>query len=113
MEITLTETLNLEVYKLPFEVSFAWKKKRGIDKNWWFTPTGKGKIWIGSVHMEHLGEYSAKDYFRIIKEMKKYKSDILVDERGNFYTIGGERIAKLNQLIRIEEETEAGMNRLR
>ena len=103
MKLILTETLHLEVHKLPFELSFAWNKKRGEINDWWFTPTGKCKIYFQSLRIRHLGEYHDNDFPIMVKEMKKYRSDILVDSRGNYYTIASDRIGEiinLNSMLR-------------
>lgn len=97
MELILTETINLEVLKFPYELFFSWKHKRGVEKDWWFTATGKCKLWIGSLNTTLMGYHTEDDYKALVKEMVKYKSDILTD--GNdYYTFSSDRIARINNM---------------
>ena len=100
MKIVLIETLDLEVVKLPFPVSFAWTKKRGVNANHWFTPTGTCKMYIGHFHNIQLGEMTKEIYDSIMDEMKKAKCDILTDGR-DYYTTGNQNITKINNMSSI------------
>lgn len=108
MKVVLTETLDLEVHKTPYEVRFAFNRKRGVTGDHWFTPSGKCKIWIGGCHTQHLGKLTQKDYDTLMEKMKK--SDILTDGY-DYYTTGNVEILKLGNmrtiLYQINEEWEA------
>ena len=88
--------LELTILKLPFQLYFAWNKKRGVVKDFWFTPTGNGKIYFGNFHMERIGQISPIKYKAIISLMKKERCDILTDGY-RFYTTTGENwISEIN-----------------
>ena len=87
MKVKTYHTTTLKAINLPFSLTIAWKKKRGVDADWWFTSTGQGKIWVGDLHLINLGHVDDKDEKDIIKLMKKYKTDILTDGR-TYYTRG-------------------------
>ena len=77
MEVITTQKLQLEPHKEEFEILFAWNKKRGVDNNHWFTPTGKCKIWIGGLSTQMIGHVSKDVYKTLIKKMKAAKTDVL------------------------------------
>lgn len=99
MRITLTETLNLSVVNLPFEFYFSSgnKNKGTHGKNYWFTPTGKCRIYFGGCHVQHIGRYTEEDEKKFVAAMIKNKCDILTDG-ACYYTRAGGYIAKLTNM---------------
>ena len=83
--VARTETkLNLVPLVLPFAYRFSFKKKKGVTKDWWFTPSGEGKIWVGALHTETVGKITDAEYKALCKEMKKAKADALYNDRGYY-----------------------------
>lgn len=85
MKTLITNNTNLEIVKFPFRLDFAWKRKKNLENDHWFTNNGTCKLWIGSLAMMRLGDIPKKDFDHFVKEMKKYKTNVLTDGR-NYYT---------------------------
>lgn len=96
MKIITTNTTQLYAINLPFELSFVWYKKRETFtlKGYWFTPTGKAKVWIGEISTMHLGHINDKDDKKIVALMKKYKCDILSNGT-KYYTRAGTGLVEI------------------
>jgi hypothetical protein len=109
MRVTLTETLDLKIVKLPFEALFVWNKKRGVTDKHWFTPSGVCKIYIGSLHSIPMGNLSSDDYAELMKEMKKAKCSILTDGR-DYFTTGNQNILQINNMSNILYSAIKGWN---
>jgi len=90
-------TLDLDVYKTPFKLTFSWNKKRGVNEDYWFTPSGDCKIWTCSVGNNHIGHITKAEYDSLLKRMRKAKTDILTDGR-DFYSIGDVTIMELRSV---------------
>jgi hypothetical protein len=91
MEVVATTKLNLEVASQPFEILFSWNKKRGVsnDKDYWFTPSGICKIYIGALHTVPVGDITNEKYKEMCQVLKKNKTEVFTDERGNYFTLTG------------------------
>jgi len=87
MKVKTYHITTLKPVNLPFSLTITWNKKQNVNNDFWFTPTGQGKVWIGDISMVSLGSVSDKDDKDIIKMMIKYKTDILTDGR-SYYTRG-------------------------
>ena len=94
MKVKTYHITTLKAINLPFSLTITWNKKRNVNNEFWFTPSGQGKIWIGDISMISLGSTSDKDDKEIIKLMKKYKTDILTDGRA-YYTRGMSGLAEI------------------
>ena len=100
MKVQLTQKLDVDIVQYDFEISFAWKLKSGVSKDFWFTPTGKCKIFIGALHTNHLGQLAKGQYNKLMAMLKKGKCDILTDGR-NYYTTGDNNLIELNNASQI------------
>lgn len=100
MKVQLTEEYNLKIKELPFELRFEFSRKRGVDKNYWFTPSGKCKIWVGGCSLNHLGQLGKGQYDKLIAMMNENKNDILTDDR-DYYTIGSDNIIRIDNMAQI------------
>jgi len=105
MKVTLTTDLNLSVVNLPFEFYFSSgnKNKGTHSKNYWFTPTGKCRIYFGGCHVRHLGRYNEADEKKLVAAMIKNKCDILTDGAA-YYTRAGSDVAQLTNMYAIIAE---------
>lgn len=116
MKLTATTPLDLIPLALPFEYSFARLKKRDGSK-YWFTPSGKGKIWFGGLNTETVGKITDADYKELVIVMKSAKADALYNDTGHYtdlqkpYTITSDgivRVTNLNTiLVAMNDEFEA------
>ncbi len=116
MEILAVTKLNLKPLALPYEYSFAWSRKKDRSK-YWFTPSGKAKIWFGGLNIEVVGKITDKEYDSLVAEMKAKKVDALYNDTGHYtdvqnpYTITNDgivRVTNLNEiLVLLGEEFEA------
>lgn len=111
MEVVASKTLQLTPHKLEFDYQFAWNKKNGVVKDFWFTPTGKCKIWCGAIGYNHIGEVSGDVFQKLENQLKKNKCDCF-SWGTDLYTItGGNGISKLmnmsNVLKYAQEEWDA------
>jgi len=97
MKITLTEKHDIKIEELPFELRFEFSRKRGVDKDYWFTPSGKCKVWVGGCHLNHLGKLGTGQYDKLMAMMKKAKCDVLTDGR-DFFTTGDNNIIRIDNL---------------
>jgi hypothetical protein len=104
MEITLNKSIIiLGVLKFPFEVQFSFNgNKQNGDKPFYFTKGGKCRIKVYTLRMDHEsgGKISEETYDGLMKNMKKYKSDILVDVNKEYYTTGNNSLIHLPELSR-------------
>ena len=100
MKVTLTEKLDVAVSEQPFEVWFKFNKKRGVDSDYWFTPTGKCNIYIGACNLDHKGKLGEGQYDKLMAQMKKAKCDVLTDGI-NYYTTGDNNLIQINNMYRI------------
>lgn len=105
MKVVLTETLDLLVYTLPFELWFKFKPKRGIKNIHWFTPKGKCNVWVGGCNNDQLGKLEGEDYANLILKMSRAKTDLLTDGR-YFYTTGDKNIIRINNMDEILEQID-------
>ena len=108
MQITLTETLDLEVVNLPFEFYFhqGYKNKADRDYNHWFTPTGKCKIYFGGCHIQDRGKYTEEDETKMVDAMVNNRCDILTDGR-DYYTRCSGFIGKIMNMSTIIYQAHA------
>ena len=90
--------LELKLLKLPFQLYFSWTRKRGVDKDFWFTPTGNGKLYSGNFNTERIGKIPPKKYEAIISMMKKGRCDILTDGYRYYTTTGDNWISQIHGL---------------
>lgn len=108
MELTLThiQKFDLEVEtKFPFEIRMEISYKR--KETHWFTPTGILKINGKVIRCQHeYGRLGEGQYDAIIAKMKKAKSDLLVDNWGNYYTTGDHNLIRLPNVGDILEKAE-------
>jgi hypothetical protein len=102
MKITTKNKLDIEILDVPYNLTFAWDKKRGVasDKDHWFTPSGICKVYIGALYNNHLGDISEAEYKTLKKLMTKEKSDVLTDGR-RYYTTGDNNIMTLDNFSTI------------
>ena len=97
MRVTTTQELDLTPLKTEFELSFAWTKKRGSNNDFWFTPSGKCKIWFGCISTSIVGNVSSEVYHELITQLKANKTDVFV--WGNdYYTTTGNNISRLHNM---------------
>jgi hypothetical protein len=97
MEVTLTEQLDVKVIDVPFEMWMEFSRKSGVTKDYWFTPSGKCKIWVGGLHLQHLGKLGEGQYDQLMAEMKNAKCDVL-STGNNYYTTGNNNLIKINNM---------------
>jgi len=97
---TTTKTLDLTPDSTEFEYQFAWNKKRGVDKDYWFTPTGKCKIWIGGLHTNDVGKIDPEICKQLGKQLKKNKVDTF-KWGSDYYTIGTDSILEILNMNQI------------
>ena len=91
MEVVAKTKLDLIPHVEQFEYQFAWKRKSGVNKNYWFTPTGKCKIWIGSLYTDRVGTIEKSEWDELVKQLKKNKCEAFTNQwRSVFYTTTGD-----------------------
>ena len=89
MEVIVKQRLVLEPHTEEFEYSFSWNRKRGVEKDYWFTPSGKCKIWIGALHSERIGKVEPEEYKQLVSDLKKNKCDAF-RWGSDYYTVSGD-----------------------
>ncbi len=95
MKVTASTIIDLKVQIEEFEIQFAWNQKRGIDEDYWFTPSGKCKIWIGGLKTVRIGKIKSNIHNDLIAQMKKNKTEILSDGSKFYTTTGGNAISEI------------------
>lgn len=95
MTVTTTQELELSVLKLDYILSFAWSKKRGVDKDFWFTPTGTCKVWIGALNTGLIGKVSTEVYDELIAQLKANKTEVFVWGSEYYTTTGKSNISRI------------------
>jgi hypothetical protein len=76
MKVRATQTVQLTVAPEEFEVKFAWNKKRGVEGNHWFTPSGICKMYIGGLHHNRVGKVQPKVYKELYRQAKANKTEL-------------------------------------
>jgi hypothetical protein len=89
MEVITKKRLVLVPHTEEFEYSFAWNKKRGVVKDFWFTTSGKCKIWVGALHNEVVGSVEPEEYKELVKQLKKNKCVTFI-WGSDYYTVSGD-----------------------
>ena len=85
MEVIAKTRLEVTPHTEEFEYQFAWKRKRGVDKDYWFTPTGKCKIYLGALYINKVGTIEETEWKELVKQLKKNKCDTFI-WGSTFYT---------------------------
>jgi len=111
MKVVATQELNLELNKTEYKLQFSFRKKNGVDGDFWFTPSGLCKLWIGCLYTQPVGKIDKEVYENLIKELKENKTEFFKDG-SNYYTTFGENaiaeVSNANQLLyKIEREWDA------
>ena len=98
LEVLTTQKLSLNVYQAPFEIGFAWNRKRGVEKDFWFTPSGKCKFYIGAFHINLVGKVEKAVYSDLVKRLKLSKTNLL-NSGSNFYTVtNDDSVSQINNM---------------
>lgn len=105
MQVTLTEQLDVKPIKIEFEVWMKFDRKKGVEKDYWFTPSGKCYLWVGGLYLNHLGELGKGQYDRLMEMMKDAKCDVLTDGT-TYYTTGSNNLIRLDNVHSILHEAK-------
>ena len=101
MKVITKREFNLEIEGEEFEILFAWNKKRGVDKDYWFTPTGKCKVYIGALSTIFVGHVTEAKYSELVKLLKKNKIEYFKDGRDFFTTTSVYSISEIVNMTSI------------
>lgn len=101
MEVITQKKLQLTVHPEEFDISFAWNRKRGVEKDYWFTPTGKCKIWIGGLHTNTVGKVQPEIYKELVKQLKKNKTELFTWGSQYFTVSGDDEISEIYNMSTI------------
>jgi hypothetical protein len=90
--------LSIEPLDTEFNVKFVTTKKRGVNKNYWFTDSGTCKVYFGSLNPDYVGDITPEDANTLRNVMIKAKSDILAGNtlRDEYYTLTSDGISHIN-----------------
>jgi hypothetical protein len=95
------QTVDLTVDYEEFEVSFTWTRKRGITKSYWFTPSGKCKLWIGGLGNQRVGKVQPKVYKELVRQAKAGKTELFIWGSTYYCLSGGDGIDECSNLNNI------------
>ncbi len=89
MKVKTTTIVYLEVHPEEFDITFSWDRKRGVENDHWFTPSGKCKMWIGGLHTQLIGKVKPKVYKELVRQLKANKTELFTWGT-TFYCVSGE-----------------------
>jgi hypothetical protein len=97
MKITTKRKIDLKPYTEQFEILFSWNKKNGVPNNkyYWFTPSGKCKIYIGALSIIFVGDVTEAQTKKLRGLLKKNKTEVFTDGRDYFTTTGSNSISEI------------------
>ena len=101
MKVTAKKTVHLEVHPEEFDISFAWNKKAGVDKDYWFTPTGKCKIWCMALNTETLGVVTPTVYKKLVKQLKANNTELFIWGSTYYCVMNNDSIAEVRNMATI------------
>ena len=103
MKVSVTNSFILEPHVEKFKIKYAWTRKKGVNKNWWFTPSGTLKIWWVGLNTEVIGRVTPQVYKELLSQLVSNKAEMFYCLSENKYItlVGNNKLTMMDNINNI------------